>query len=480
MTTIDLYLDDLNVFYDAVAATFTGDDVAPPTNINGTLYYECPVNLWQGTFGIYMDGDDVSDEDPLLRITNIRLPTQPTSGLVAALTTVDGVTDAYTRETKTLEQVAVELQKEVDADPLNLPAWGVVYTSRKINDFSRLNADTSDPDCNLDFLSELSRSVFGSPDTIDLFHNEDDVAVGFANSINAGAEEISGYFTDADGSVDGVDALSSQDAQLDGNKGLVVCNKIFKYMKKVVPERFTLKGGAVRDGNGISSTGAPPNSRQPAGGVDANIFLEMENPDVNGVQEIIGVTVNTPGSGYSKGDVLVWGVGDDTVTLTLNSIHAGMLNGRLGVGANAAHLLDGHTFTPANGEAGGEFEDLDVSSSGAGTGAKLDIYWSADGLSVQRIAVNTIGAGYVADDTVTVTDLTAPNAVTHTIILTADTAAMLNGQQLEAIELPIIEGDIFNSVITINSNTNQKMVDQTDSVTFARRYLLKMRMGAPE
>ncbi len=260
-----------------------------------TLYYQQDVTEWQRVFLLTSDNSvNVIDENILVST----LQGQNIIGDSNATTSSTSTVDLYTASTST------------SADN---------YTTELINDSSTTLGTTADPTCNLDFQKELSRAIFGSPVGIDLFNNEGAISISFGDAIETISTSIANNFNSSSGTV-----AAGSAAEASGVVSLKICNKIYQQILVSFPERYTLMHnatagtGTMTDGTGLSVTGGSGT------GATVNVFMTGSTVDN------ITITQVATGGAFVKGETITITDGaSNTLTITINSIQAAILNGTL-------------------------------------------------------------------------------------------------------------------------------------------------------
>jgi len=261
-----------------------------------TLYYQQSVTDWQRVFLLTSDNSvNVIDQ-------NIQVSTLQGQNVI-------GDSSATTSNTSTSELYTPSTSTSVDN-----------YTTELINDSSRTSGTTADPTCNVDFQRELSRAIFGSPVGIDLFNNEAAISASFGDAIESMSTSIANKFNSTSGAV-----AAGSTAEASGADSLKICNKIFQQILTSLPERYTLKynasagSGTMTDGTGLTVTGGS--------GTGATVDVLMTGSIVD---NITIVQTRTGGTPYVKGETITITDGaSNTLTIVINSIQAGILNGTL-------------------------------------------------------------------------------------------------------------------------------------------------------
>jgi hypothetical protein len=228
MTSLNLYLDELDTSLAlGTAGTFIGKNFATIGSIDQTLYFQTPLANWRSIFLFKTDGqDDVTGED-------VALSTAQGLNLI-------GTSDASSNSSDTAG---------LYTPSATLKSVGDNYTDYVINDSSTANGDTTDPACNIDFQSELSRAIFGTPLGIDMLTNEAELATDYGTTIESMATTVNNSFATAGDStmLSGINDMSVAK--------LRVCKKLYQQMRFSALSRFTLKyntalpvGGTFNDG----------------------------------------------------------------------------------------------------------------------------------------------------------------------------------------------------------------------------------------
>ena len=167
---------------------------------------------------------------------------------------------------------------------------------------------------------------------------------------------------------------------------------------------------------------------------------------------VTGITVTTSGSGYVATDVL---------TIPAGALGTGQLITGDDITAETAATPIGSVTGPIN--------VAQSSTSGAGTGATLDV--TGDGTptgAIVSVIVNEIGTGYAENDTITVTaaDLITAgfSGATGDLVVTVS-AGML--QNSTAVEITLIADDIFIETVGVQVTTAGSGYAVGDTLTVA-------------
>ena len=212
--SLDLYLATLNTSTAVnTAGTFTGNDYDVIGSTDAILYYQTPVANWKPIFLFKTDGTTDITTETVSVSTAQGLNFIGNSGATSSLA-----------DTSSLYQASTALKSTGDN-----------YTNYFINDSSRSIGDVTDPDANLDFMSNLAAAIFGSPHTIDMLTNEGALSTSYAEAINIMANTVTQTFAVA--SVG--DTPLSDITQLSATN-LRVCKQIYQQMRFSVADRFTL------------------------------------------------------------------------------------------------------------------------------------------------------------------------------------------------------------------------------------------------
>ena len=294
MTSLNLYLSTLDTSTALdTAGTFTGSNTAAMSSTNVTLHYGAPIADWR-IFKYYTDGtDDVSDE-------GVKLLTEQGLNIIGdtnATSSSGSVSDLYVPNA----------------------SLSAVYTANVLSDISAANNDTTDPAAALDYLSELSGSMFGTTLAIDMMTNESAVATSYGVATETCSAAVSANFATA-GSADfhGAIGVSNTAAKL------VVCKTIYDQLRYTTANmaRFTLNYGTTVTGTLADTTAAAVTGGSATSDATVNVFVTGTTID--------HLEVNATGAGYAKGDTITitMSVGN-TIAITLNSSQVAILNGTL-------------------------------------------------------------------------------------------------------------------------------------------------------
>lgn len=295
MSSLNLYLSTLDTSTALdTAGTFTGSNTAAMSSTDVSLHYASPVAKWARIFKYYTDGtDDVSDE-------GVKLMTEQGLNIIGdtnATSSSGSVSDLY-------------------ASNASLSA---VYTAHVLSDISAANGDTTDPAASLDYLSELSRAIFGSPEAIDMMSNESAVAASYGVATETCSAAVSANFATA-GNADYHSVIGSSN----NAAKLVVCKTIYDQLRYTTANmaRFTLNYGTTVTGTLADTTAAAVTGGSATSDATVNVFATGATID--------NLEVSATGVGYAKGDVITitMSVGN-TIAITLNSSQAAILNGSL-------------------------------------------------------------------------------------------------------------------------------------------------------
>lgn len=309
MTALNIYLKKLNTAATlGQAATFTGAASTTMVSTDEKLYYQAPISDWAPIFKFFTDGGaDITDETVKLMTSQA----YDIVGIGAATSSVGNTTGIYVASnTSTL-------------------------TSNKINDWSFSGSSAQDPAAGLDFLQELSRAVFGSPEAIDMFSNESAVATSYGTAIATCATAISNNFATL-----GAATLHSAIGTTSDAKH-IVAKTIYDQMRHTTINRFsladvdTLTYGA---GTLVDTTGMDAVQSSPAATTEATVDVFMNS----GGTAVDSINVVSTGQGYTKGSTvtLTMAGGDATaiITIKLTSVQAAILNGKLDDATNGVEF----------------------------------------------------------------------------------------------------------------------------------------------
>jgi hypothetical protein len=216
--SLDLYLDELDTSLAlGTAGTFIGKNFATIGSTDETLYFQTPVANWRSIFFFKTDGStDITGED-------------------VALATAQGLNLIGTSDASSNSSITTGLY----TPHATLKASGDNFADYVIRDSSTANGDITDPACNVDFQSELSRAIFGTPLGIDMLTNEAELATDYGNTIDTMAGTICQTFATA-----GASTMLGNINDMSDSK-LRICKKIYQQMRFSTISRFTLKYNAA-------------------------------------------------------------------------------------------------------------------------------------------------------------------------------------------------------------------------------------------
>ena len=287
--------------------TFTGDQVAyiQQSLMDANLYYGVPVSVWQRAFQFKTDGSiDVQQESVTLYVHVAK----DLIGTSSATPTAGNTTGLY----------QVDNTLTILSDKSN-----AVYTSRKMTDFSASDAFPNDPAAALSYLKLLAKGVFGSSQAVDMFSNEAELAVAYGEAIESMALQSSNYFnTESSGYTTGPDLTTGTTPLC-----LEICQNIFSYMMSIneIKARFDMAYKAsVTTGTFTTGTDIAVKLNGVATAATVDVFIDASN-NVNRMAVKTPTNANT----FVKNDVVTIEKSGAVITITLNSVQAAMLNGKL-------------------------------------------------------------------------------------------------------------------------------------------------------
>jgi hypothetical protein len=291
----------------SIVGTFTGDvaQLSGYTSIDANLFYGAPLASWQRIFKFKTDGS--------VNVTNeyVTLSTAIAKDIIGSSTATTSVAN-----TSSLYQVNNTLT--ILSDKSN-----VVYTSRKVTDFSASDLYPDDPAAALNFLKLLAKAVFGSVQAVDMFSNETELATAYGLAVEALCNTCSNKFSAVtSGTANGPDTITGTDPE-----NFQMAKQIWSYMTSiaVIKARFSMgynaivTTGAFTDGLGIA---VKLNGVATAATVD--VFM-----DASGNVNRIDVNTPTNASTFAKNNDITIEKSGAVITITLNSVQAAMLNGKL-------------------------------------------------------------------------------------------------------------------------------------------------------
>ena len=283
--------------------TFSGDYASYTglSKYDANLYYGADLSTWQSCMKFATDGSiDVQQE-------SVTLYFYKHPGLLGK----SGLTNASSYSTANTGIYQVNNDVTVLPDKSN-----VVYTKNKVTDFSASMDYPDDPAAGLNFLKLLAKGVFGSVQAVDMFSNENELAIDYGLTV----ESCFNY----------CNTLISEDASGNTTTGssnsIRFIQTVFSYMMSLtdVKARFDMTyKAAVTTGTFTTGTdiAVKLNGVATLGKVD--VFM-----DGNNIIRI-GVKTSTNASTFAKGNVVTIEKSGAVITITLNSVQAAMLNGKL-------------------------------------------------------------------------------------------------------------------------------------------------------
>ena len=183
------------------------------------------------------------------------------------------------------------------------------YIANQIND--------DDGAASLDFLEQLSRSVFGSTEATDLFSNEAAITVAYGNAVESACATVDNNFiTDS-----ALTLLNNIDSNSANN--LNAGKQLFLYLLYNFRSRFALKynavtgSGTIADETGCAVTGGSNQTGSPT------VDVTVTNSTID------NIVINTTGGGFVKGDGITITGTNFTITISINAVQASILNGTL-------------------------------------------------------------------------------------------------------------------------------------------------------
>lgn len=285
-TNLDLYISNLDVCNNSIdVADIIGTPYAAITDTDSNLYYQTPVANWQRIFKLHTDVDG-----------DIQLQTSVAKDFIS-----DG-NDANAYSVGSLYT------------PIANTTPG--YTNYQINDYSASLSTTADPTAAQDFIQELAKAVTGSPQSVNLLSNVDDMFTNYGVQIEAAANTISTNFATAGTATKNASISGSSDVKLQ------VAQKLYQNIASIDATRYTLGYGADISGTPVDTIGATISGGTGSG---ATVDVAMTGTDID------NITINTTGSSYVKGDAItITTTATNTITITgITAFQASILNGSL-------------------------------------------------------------------------------------------------------------------------------------------------------
>ena len=302
-TNLDLYISNLDVCNNSIdVADIIGTPYAAITNTDSNLFYQTPVANWQRIFKLHTD----------------------VSGDVQLQTSVakDFISDGNDANAYSVANLYTPIANTT-----------VGYTVNQINDYSAALSTTVDPRAAQDFIQELAKAVTGSPQSVNLLSNVDDMFANYGVQIEAAAGTISTTFDSVGGPTKNENITGSSAVKLQ------VAQKIYQNIASIDATRYTLGYGAVIG----SGTPVDANNAVVTGGsgTGAKVDVAMTGTDID------NITINTTGSSYVKGDdITITTTATNTITITgITAFQASILNGTLTTDTGTEFpLIVGDTF----------------------------------------------------------------------------------------------------------------------------------------
>ena len=212
-----LYLEDLNASYKLdTSGNFLGTDYATLTPYTAELYYGVDANIWANTFRFYTTASCIDDGAML-----------------------------FTERDERILGLNTATANQYDASGLYhiYPLPGIPpYEHYKMYDMSLNGCGVAAED----FLKELSRAVFGSPEASDLFNNQEQVENSYGTAVDHCSEQVSLNFH-TKSNVANVNEIGTIPAKSTNN--LKTAKRIWKqlFYGPNTRERFEMAFGATVD-----------------------------------------------------------------------------------------------------------------------------------------------------------------------------------------------------------------------------------------
>ena len=267
------------------------------------LYYGAPISSWQNAFKFKTDNNSGNIDNE--NITIIAEPFKDIIGNINATSTSPDTSGLY----------HVNKYIKILPDKSN-----IVYTARQVTDFSGGNRNNNNPDAAVNFIKLLALNVFGSKDTVNMFRNVDQLVASYGRAVESICYVIANRFNNlAIGTTVGVDTNTLP-------INLKIGQQIWSNMRSIlypIKRRFNLSYGAIIT-KGIFKNGH-------------NLIVKRNNIDTDAIVKVImigdvinRITVVKSAINYNfkKNDVITI-KNDAVITITLNSVQAAILNGKL-------------------------------------------------------------------------------------------------------------------------------------------------------
>ena len=299
--------------------TFSGDyaSYTALSKYDANLYYGADLSTWQSCMKFATDGSiDVQQE-------SVTLYFYKHPGLLGK----SGLTNASSYTTSTTGMYQVNNALTVLPDKSN-----VVYTKNKVTDFSASIDYPDDPAAGLNFLKLLAKGVFGSIQAVDMFSNENELAVDYGLTV----ESCFNYCNTL------LNADATGDTTTGTSNSIRFIQSVFSYMMSLtdVKARFDMTYKAVVT-TGTFTTGSDIAVKLNGVATLARVDVFMDE------NNILRIAVRTPtnASTFAKNNVVTIEQASSgaVITITLNSVQAAMLNGKLNEPTELP-LEEGDTF----------------------------------------------------------------------------------------------------------------------------------------
>jgi hypothetical protein len=270
------------------------------------LYYGSPISSWQNAFKFKTAniGDDIINE-------NVTIIAQPFKDII-------GNDNATSTSPDTYGLYHVNKYVKILPDKSN-----VVYTARQVTDFSGGSEFYNDPVAALNFIKLLALNVFGSKDAINMFRNVDKLFASYGRAVERICYVIANRFDNlAIGPTVGVDTITNT-LPINLNIGQQIWHNMTSLLYPI-KRRFNLSYGATIT-KGVFKTGHNLIVKRNNINTDARVKVRMNADNIN----IIVVVKHSINYTFKKNEVITIKNGDAIITITLNSVQAAMLNGKL-------------------------------------------------------------------------------------------------------------------------------------------------------
>ena len=237
---------------------------------------------------------------------------------------------------------------KIESGNFIIDSAGTKYVYNNVSDGGTprfINNELNDSDAGAahQFLRYLSRAIFGTPLGVEFFSNEGAMLVAYGDAIDNACKTINDLFQTSTNLTE-LDLINNSDRTLSAGKTAIQGLINSSGSRFTLAYNFSVTAGNVVDASScpvtVTSYASDSGSRTASG---ATVDVYANNDSTTGT--IDNITILNTGTGYKSGDTVTITTGtpsDFTLTATINSVQAAILNGTLNDSTN----LTSYPFEP--------------------------------------------------------------------------------------------------------------------------------------